>query len=97
MVASAVYDDLDDGAEPDSRPGSLSGHEEASPVVDGLRAFGDALRRLRHARRLTQQELAERAQMSALGISALERGRRRAPRPDTVRLLADALGLQGEE
>jgi predicted ATPase/Tfp pilus assembly protein PilF len=35
--------------------------------------------------------------MSALGISALERGHRQAPRPDTVRLLADALGLEGEE
>jgi predicted ATPase len=35
--------------------------------------------------------------MSALGISALERRQRHAPRPDTVRLLADALELEGEE
>jgi transcriptional regulator with XRE-family HTH domain len=41
--------------------------------------------------------LAERAQVSADAISALERGRRRRPRLETVALLADALGLDGAD
>ncbi len=40
-----------------------------------------------------QEELAERAGLSAKGIGALERGERRAPRRETVALLADALHL----
>ena len=55
--------------------------------------FGLILRRLRLAAGLSQEELAERAGLSAQGISALERGHRASPRPETVRLLADALGL----
>ena len=55
--------------------------------------FGDLLRRLRSAASLSQEELAERAGLSRRGISDLERGARRAPHPETVRLLANALGL----
>lgn len=55
--------------------------------------FGDLLRRYRVAAGLTQEELAERAGLSAKGISDLERGARTSPRRDTVNLLADALGL----
>ncbi len=55
--------------------------------------FGDMLRRLRLASGLTQEALAERARLSARGLSDLERGARRQPRADTVSLLADALGL----
>ena len=58
--------------------------------------FGAHLRRLRGAAGLTQEELAERAGLTAKGISDLERGRRR-PYPHTVRSLADALGLSEEE
>ncbi len=46
---------------------------------------------------LSQEELAERAGLSARGISDLERGVRRAPYPTTVRLLAQALGLSHAE
>jgi predicted ATPase/DNA-binding XRE family transcriptional regulator len=59
--------------------------------------FGDQLRHHRRARGWTQEELAERAQLSRLAIQALEAGRRQTPRSDTVRLLADALGLAEAE
>jgi predicted ATPase/transcriptional regulator with XRE-family HTH domain len=55
--------------------------------------FGAVLQRLRRAAGLSQEELAERAGLSARGISDLERGVRHAPRPATLRLLADALDL----
>ena len=59
--------------------------------------FGKRLRRLREAAGLTQEELAGRAGLSPNAISDLERGRRRRPYPYTVRSLADALELSGEE
>jgi predicted ATPase/DNA-binding XRE family transcriptional regulator len=52
---------------------------------------------LREASGLTQEELAEKAYLSAKNISDLERGKRRRPYPHTVRSLADALGLSEEE
>ncbi|MDP3891188.1 helix-turn-helix domain-containing protein [Nocardioides sp.] len=51
------------------------------------------LRRWRQAAALTQDELAERAGLTAKAIGALERGERRRPYPHTVRALADALEL----
>jgi len=59
--------------------------------------FGDRLRRYREAAGLTQDELAEHAGLTAKGISALERGERRRPYPNTVRAIADALGLTAEQ
>jgi predicted ATPase/class 3 adenylate cyclase len=61
-------------------------------VVPSL-AFGTLLRRWRKAAGLTQEELAERAGLSARGISDLERGLKHRPHRDTVQLLADALQL----
>jgi branched-chain amino acid transport system substrate-binding protein len=55
------------------------------------------LRRYRQAANLTQEELAERARLSAQAVGALERGDRRLPRKDTVDLLATALDLPPEE
>ena len=55
--------------------------------------FSRLLRQARTAAALSQEELAERAGVSARGVSDLERGLRRAPRLETVRMLADALGL----
>lgn len=60
-------------------------------------AFGEVLRRLRAAAALSQEELAERAGVSVRGISDLERGVRQAPRPETLRMLADALALTPQE
>lgn len=62
--------------------------------IDG---FGPHLRRLRLAAGLTQEALAERAEVSPRAISDLERDPERTPRLDTVRLLATALGLDPTE
>lgn len=59
--------------------------------------FADLLRRYRQAAGLTQEELAERARLSVQAIGALERGDRRAPRKETVGLLAEALSLTESE
>lgn len=59
--------------------------------------FAETLRRYRVAAGLSQQELAERAHLTAQGVSALERGARRTPYKETVRLLADALDLAPRE
>ncbi|GAB2653769.1 helix-turn-helix domain-containing protein [Kribbella swartbergensis] len=63
----------------------------------GERAFGELLRRFRGEAELTQAALAERSGVGMEAIRSLETGRRRSPRPETVRLLADALGLAGAE
>jgi predicted ATPase/DNA-binding XRE family transcriptional regulator len=55
------------------------------------------LRLLREAASLTQEELAERAGLTARGISDLERGARNRPYPHTVRSIADALELPENE
>jgi predicted ATPase/DNA-binding XRE family transcriptional regulator len=59
--------------------------------------FGAMLRELREAARLTQEELATRAGLTAKAVSALERGERKRPYPHTVRSLADALKLSEGE
>ena len=60
-------------------------------------AFGALLRRYRLLAGLTQEQLAERAGLSARAITALERGVNRTPQRDTFRLLADALELGPDE
>src|SRR5215218_1525624 len=60
-------------------------------------SFGEQLRLFRERIGLTQEELAERAGLSAQGISALERGLRRRPYLPTVRALAEALDLTAQE
>ena len=59
--------------------------------------FGTVLKRYRLGAGLTQEELAERAHLSGRAITDLERGVRRAPRPDTVALLAEALALAPQD
>ena len=56
-------------------------------------SFGALLKQHRRAANLTQEALAERAGISARSISDLERGLSRAPHPDTIALLAQALAL----
>ena len=58
--------------------------------------FAALLRALRTDADLTQEELAEAAQVSVRTISDLERGVNPTARRDTARLLADALRLSGE-
>jgi predicted ATPase/transcriptional regulator with XRE-family HTH domain len=63
----------------------------------GALSFGALLRRQRLAAALSQEALAERAGLSVRAISDLERGVHRAPRLESVRLLADALQLGDDE
>jgi class 3 adenylate cyclase/tetratricopeptide (TPR) repeat protein len=71
-------------------PGAKLGDDEPP-------SFATLLRRYRAAARLTQEELAERAGLSARAITDLERGVRRSPYPDTVNRLAQALQLGATE
>jgi predicted ATPase/transcriptional regulator with XRE-family HTH domain len=64
---------------------------------DAPENFGTRLRRLREAAGLSQEQLAERAGLTAQAVGALERGDRRRPYPQTVRALFDALGLRDTE
>ena len=57
--------------------------------------FPGVLRRLRTGAGLTQEELAAAARVSPRAISDLERGAVSTPQKDTVRLLAEALELDG--
>ncbi|HXT36906.1 MAG TPA: tetratricopeptide repeat protein [Chloroflexota bacterium] len=59
--------------------------------------FAQLLLRYRKAAGLTQEELAERAHLSARAISDLERGLKHTPRRDTIALLAEALALPDSE
>jgi non-specific serine/threonine protein kinase len=60
-------------------------------------SFGAILRHYRRAAELTQEELAERAGISARSVSDLERGTSHTPRRDTVKLIIHALGLDDDE
>jgi predicted ATPase/DNA-binding XRE family transcriptional regulator len=60
-------------------------------------SFGDLLRRQRDRVGLTQEDLAERTGLTSQAISLLERGERRRPQRYTVRKLAEALALEGQD
>src|SRR3954468_7544352 len=57
------------------------------------RPFGARLKSLRESAGFTQEELATIAGLSVHAVSALERGERRRPHPETIRALAAALDL----
>lgn len=59
-------------------------------------SFAVLLGRYRVGAGLTQEELADRAGLSAAAVSSLERGARRFPQRRTIQVLADALELTGE-
>ena len=58
-------------------------------------SFAGLLRQLRAGAKLTQEELAAAAGVSARSVSNLERGVNRTAHKDTALLLAGALGLTG--
>src|SRR4051812_35474359 len=58
--------------------------------------FGSLLRSYRVTAGWSQERLAEQSGLSFRGVSDLERGVRRSPRLETVRMLADALGVGPE-
>jgi predicted ATPase/transcriptional regulator with XRE-family HTH domain len=62
-----------------------------------LPSFAARLRSGRQAAGLSQEALAERSGLSPRAISALENGERRAPHPDTVARLVQALRLSPAE
>jgi transcriptional regulator with XRE-family HTH domain len=59
--------------------------------------FGALLRRYREAAGLSQEDLAERAGLTAKEIGALERGERQRPQPHTLQQLAAALRLSDQQ
>ena len=76
-----------------------SGHPApaSEDAPKAMASFGELLRAYRLRARLSQELLAERAQISADAVSALERGARRAPYRSTVALLSKALGLDAHD
>ncbi len=68
----------------------------AEPIAGPI-PFGALVQRYRVAAGLSQEALAERAGLSRRGIADLERGARRFPYGNTLRRLADALGLAEPE
>lgn len=79
--------------------GCGSGQSVGQEAVTQTQAppFAILLREFRVRAELTQEELAERAHVSARVVSDLERGVSRTPRVHTVRQLADALQLSSTE
>ncbi|MBV9582742.1 MAG: helix-turn-helix transcriptional regulator, partial [Chloroflexi bacterium] len=67
------------------------------PVAIEPGGFGELLRRYRIAAGLTQEALAEKAGLSARGLSDLERGLRKWPQAATVRRIVAALNLDAGE
>ena len=66
-------------------------------MTRGAGTFGARLKALREKAGFTQEELATIAGLSVHAVSALERGERRRPQPETVRALSAALDLPAEE
>ncbi|MFC9224049.1 helix-turn-helix domain-containing protein [Streptomyces hygroscopicus] len=63
----------------------------------GAAPFGRRLRDLRLQNGLSQKQLARSSTLSVRAIRDLENGRVRQPRADSLRLLADALGLSASQ
>jgi tetratricopeptide (TPR) repeat protein/transcriptional regulator with XRE-family HTH domain len=68
---------------------------QGDAVAEPPAQFASVLRRLRTGAGLTQEELAEVAGLSSRAVSYLEGGVVAMPHKETVRLLADALHLDG--
>lgn len=78
------------------RTGEYGGR--ATGGAEAVRApLGDLVREWREAVGLTQRNLAEEAGLSVRGLRDIESGRSRSPQRRTLRLLADALGLDDRE
>jgi tetratricopeptide (TPR) repeat protein/transcriptional regulator with XRE-family HTH domain len=75
----------------------MSGNQRTDPKVGGGTSLGRLLRGYRERALLTQEELAVRAGVSVGAVAGIESGRTRRPRSGSVRMLADALDLVGED
>ncbi len=71
----------------------MPGTQRSAPA--SVAEFGILLKRLRLQAGLSQEQLAERARISAKAVGAYERGDRRAPYRDTLALIVEALGVTG--
>ena len=67
------------------------------PQSEGGSGFGEKLRALRSRAGLSQEELAGRSGLAGRTIARLEQGHSRRPRPESARLLAEALQLRDAE
>jgi len=65
------------------------------PGSPSVAEFGTLLKRLRLKAGLSQEELAERAHVSAKAVGAYECGDRRGPYRETLALIVEALGVTG--
>jgi transcriptional regulator with XRE-family HTH domain len=74
---------------------SITARQARVAVMVPSASFGALLRAHRERALLSQEQLAERAGLSARTIRELEAGRVRRPRGTSVQLLAQALRLQG--
>lgn len=66
------------------------------PIDEDLAAFGRALRRCRTSAKLSQEEIADRADLHRNYIGLMERGERN-PNLKTIVALAKALGVSAAE
>ena len=82
-----------DAQELQERLGLIDGEVDSSTADGAARWFGLRLREERCARRLTQNDLSKKADLSADYISLMERGRAN-PTIDTMIALAEALSLE---
>ncbi|WIV55895.1 helix-turn-helix domain-containing protein [Amycolatopsis nalaikhensis] len=71
-----------------------AGFPEADAVIEPVGEFGELLRQVRKQKSLTQERLADRAEVSVRTVRRLESGDALGLVVDTVRQLADALGLR---
>ncbi|MDA7027399.1 helix-turn-helix transcriptional regulator [Bacillus sp. CLL-7-23] len=62
-----------------------------------MTVFGKKLKQLREQKRLSINQLALSAGVSAATISRIENGHRGVPKPTTIRKLADALNISYEQ
>ncbi|KAA6452094.1 XRE family transcriptional regulator [Bacillus swezeyi] len=62
-----------------------------------MKTFGEQLKKLREQKRLSVNQLAMYAGLSAATISRIENGHRGVPKPATIRKLADALKMPYEQ
>jgi transcriptional regulator with XRE-family HTH domain len=65
-------------------------------MMEAVVYVGDNVRELRTLNALTQEELAERAGITATALSRIERNEAE-PRPSTLRKLSTALGVEPRE
>ena len=63
-----------------------------SEKEQALKIFAENLTRLRKAKKITQEKLAEKANLSAVYIAHLEQGRK-SPTLHTLSALTEALGI----